>query len=182
MKSIVSTIFVLCSLTMPTYSANTSIPTYDKEKAKTYKEIAALASTVSSVYGVPSREAKEYVTLIHENTLNKRASKLLVLAVVGVESKFRNQSISKAGAIGLMQVMPKYHGVQASSLKNPKVNVAVGTRVLNEKLRKSKGNICNALQMYNGSLDDSTRMYSKLVALEFNKLARKVSSKRHLSC
>ncbi len=82
----------------------------------------------------------------------------LILAVIAVESTFQDKAVSRAGARGLMQIMPKYHpekvqeigGVHA--LYDPRKNIHAGTKILNEYLAISRGNVRTALLRYNGSL------------------------------
>ncbi len=88
----------------------------------------------------------------------------LVLAVVHVESRFDRFAISRAGAIGLMQVMPfwrKEIGSQEDNLLDDSTNLMFGCAVLRHYLDKESGNLDRALARYNGSLGSSD--YPRLV-------------------
>lgn len=79
----------------------------------------------------------------------------LVLAVIDVESNFDRFAISKAGAQGLMQVMPfwlKEIGQPRDSLFNVRTNLRMGCTILKYYLKKEKGDLTRALARYNGSL------------------------------
>lgn len=79
----------------------------------------------------------------------------LVLAVIDVESNFDRFAISKAGAQGLMQVMPfwlKEIGQPRDSLFNVRTNLRMGCTILKYYLEKEKGDLTRALARYNGSL------------------------------
>lgn len=79
----------------------------------------------------------------------------LVLAVIDVESNFDRFAISKAGAQGLMQVMPfwlKEIGQPRDSLFNVRTNLRMGCTILKFYLNKEKGDLTRALARYNGSL------------------------------
>jgi len=79
----------------------------------------------------------------------------LVLAVIDVESNFDRFAISKAGAQGLMQVMPfwlKEIGKPRDSLFNVRTNLRMGCTILKFYLKKEKGDLTRALARYNGSL------------------------------
>jgi len=100
----------------------------------------------------------------------------LVLAIIAVESTFKNDAVSPVGARGLMQIMPRAHpkkvkaigGVDA--LFDPKKNIATGVKILNEYLNRSKGNLRQALLRYNGSLSDGNSPYAKKVMSIYKKL------------
>ncbi|MDH5395769.1 MAG: lytic transglycosylase domain-containing protein, partial [Gammaproteobacteria bacterium] len=64
-------------------------------------------------------------------------------------------AISKAGAQGLMQVMPfwlKEIGKPDDNLFNIKTNLRMGCTILKFYLNKEKGDLTRALARYNGSL------------------------------
>lgn len=78
----------------------------------------------------------------------------LVLAVIDVESNFNQFAISKAGAIGLMQVMPFWLdeiGHPEDNLFNLKTNLRMGCTILRYYLNMEKGDLTQALARYNGS-------------------------------
>lgn len=79
----------------------------------------------------------------------------LVLAVIQVESAFRADAISSAGAVGLMQIMPfwvRELGLPADDLKDPWRNLRYGTTILAHYLAMERGDFTRALARYNGSL------------------------------
>jgi hypothetical protein len=78
----------------------------------------------------------------------------LVLAVIEVESSYQADAVSKAGAIGLMQVIPECHEprmnrLNCTDLFNPYQNVTVGMDYLAELIDKYDGNIHKVLTAYN---------------------------------
>ena len=80
----------------------------------------------------------------------------LVLSVIEVESNFNPYAISKAGARGLMQIMPFWLKVlgkdkQGESLFDMRTNLRYGCTILKHYLDKEKGDITRALARYNGS-------------------------------
>ena len=87
----------------------------------------------------------------------------VVLAVIDVESNFKQYAISVAGARGLMQVMPfwlKELGKPGDSLFRVKTNLRFGCTILKFYLAKEKGNLQLALRRYNGT---RTRHYAMKV-------------------
>ena len=91
----------------------------------------------------------------------------LVLAVIDVESNFNRFAISKAGAQGLMQVMPfwlKEIGKPKDNLFDVRTNLRMGCTILKYYLNKEKGDLTRALARYNGSLG-SYRYTNKIYKL-----------------
>ncbi|MCR2746116.1 lytic transglycosylase domain-containing protein [Limnobacter parvus] len=84
----------------------------------------------------------------------------VIFAVIEVESNFRSNAVSHAGAIGLMQVMPFWTDVLSKGSKNellePRVNIRYGCLILRHYLDIEKGNLDRALGRYNGSLGRMT--------------------------
>ena len=75
----------------------------------------------------------------------------LILAVIQTESYFNPKCTSKAGAMGLMQLMPE--NVRALNVKDPydiEDNIDGGTRHLKEYIDKYNGDIQMGLMAYNG--------------------------------
>jgi DNA-binding protein Fis len=78
---------------------------------------------------------------------------LIVLALIQRESGFNPMAKSKAGAIGLMQVLPKYHqdklnGKPTEDLYHIAPNIRVGCAILSSYLKQSDGNMLKALHRY----------------------------------
>lgn len=82
----------------------------------------------------------------------------LVLAVIDIESNFDRYAESRAGAQGLMQVMPFWkdvYGRPNDDLYNPLTSLRYGCRILRHYLDRHE-NPADALAAYNGSLGRST--------------------------
>jgi len=79
----------------------------------------------------------------------------LVLGIVHVESGFKKYAVSKAGARGLMQVMPFWVdliGRQDDNLFHIRTNIRYGCVILRHYITLEKGDLYRALGRYNGSL------------------------------
>lgn len=92
--------------------------------------------------------------LIHAEATRAGVSPELVLAVIDVESRFDRWAVSRAGAQGLMQIMPfwlKLIGRPDDNLFQARTNLRLGCTILKYYLDQSHGDIRAALQRYNGA-------------------------------
>lgn len=87
----------------------------------------------------------------------------LVAAVINVESGFREEVVSQAGAVGLMQVKPSTAKavavrigltgpIDAASLSVPDTNIRIGTAYLAELVARYGGDVPLALAAYNAGI------------------------------
>ncbi|RME16425.1 MAG: lytic murein transglycosylase, partial [Bdellovibrio sp.] len=86
-------------------------------------------------------------------------SPLFVWSIIRAESFFKEDVVSPVGAVGLMQIMPQTarklsellgKPLQEGSLKDPEVNIKLGTRYLKRLLQQFKGQIPLVAAAYNG--------------------------------
>lgn len=137
----------------------------------------ALVAYLSDRYRVEPDETRVFVDEAHSAAAQFDLDPLLVLAVMGVESSFNTAARSHYGARGLMQVVPRFHREKLAehggeaALADPRVNVLVGTQILQESLRKS-GNLRAGLQRYAGARDDDEHRYARKVLTEKERLRR----------
>lgn len=74
----------------------------------------------------------------------------LVKAVVHAESAFDKEAVSRAGARGLMQLMPATASMlKVSDIHDPYDNINGGAQYLRMMLNKFRGDVRNALAAYN---------------------------------
>ena len=110
-------------------------------------------STTAADAGVASRDEARRI-VIQEAMRSRLVSPALALAVAEVESDFRADVESKAGARGVMQLMPRTargeFGVRASDLWEPRLNVQLGIAFLDDLLDRYDGRLDIALSHYNG--------------------------------
>jgi hypothetical protein len=108
---------------------------------------------------------------------------LLIIAVIGIESRFNPFSESVVGAKGLMQVMPRFHldklpeDADQAAFLNPVINVQVGAKVLKESIRRY-GGLENGLQQFAGATSDPERRYATKVLAEKQRLEQAVQHLR----
>ena len=109
---------------------------------------ASAGNTVRKTTSLPSRAA-QYESIFDEASRTYGVSKSLLLAVAKAESNFDKNSVSHAGAQGIMQLMPgtaKTLGVKNAF--DPYENIMGGAKLLRDNI-KSFGSVPLALAAYN---------------------------------
>ncbi len=91
-----------------------------------------------------------YGKIITDAARRHEVDPLLVNAVINQESGFRADAVSKAGATGLMQLMPDTaRSLGVTNALDPKQNVEGGTTLLRQLLDRYNGQVDLALAAYN---------------------------------
>ena len=142
------------------------------------RRINQLSSHIQRVYRVPEPKARRIVVEAVRNGQRHQLEPELILAIIAIESTFNERAVSRAGARGLMQVMPRYHrdkvreigGTQA--LFDPAKNIHTGSRILAKYLNGQSGNLRRALLRYNGSLHMRRSPYADKVMRVYRDLRR----------
>jgi soluble lytic murein transglycosylase-like protein len=131
-------------------SADTFVDKFDAEVW--LKDMSGRLSERAS--HIPRSERLDILTLVHREASRNNLSPQLVLAVIQVESNFDRFAISRAGAQGLMQVMPFWKneiGHSDDNLFDPATNLRYGTAILRIYMERENQNIRTALARYHGS-------------------------------
>ena len=140
----------------------------------------ALSEFVARRYRVSQGVAFDLVSHAHQVGGQLQLDPLLIIAVIAVESRFNPIAESGAGAKGLMQIIPKYHGDKLGefggehAVFDPETNIEVGSQILREYIRRT-GNLSVALQMYAGALGDHEDRYTRKVLNERQRLQQVLS-------
>lgn len=128
----------------------------------------------------------------YANEINRSAKKHgvdphLIASIIQVESGFKNNRTSSAGAQGLMQLMPATaRGLGVKNSMNAAQNIDGGTKYIAQQLKAFDGNLTKALAAYNAGAGNvrkyggvppfkETQNYVKKVNAQLNKFGASVS-------
>lgn len=129
-----------------------------------------------------SANRKRHAPKIREEARKHSVDPALVMAVIHTESAYDRKAVSRAGAVGLMQLMPqtaKQYGVKDRT--NASQNINGGVRYLRHLLERYKFDIRLALAAYNAGETavakygnkippyDETQHYVKVVVERYQK-------------
>ena len=113
---------------------------------------------------------RELEPVIVRHSRKHRLHPALVRAVIKAESDFDPMAISRAGAVGLMQLMPQTAALMdVQDVYNPDQNIGGGTRYLRQLLDRFNGNLPLALAAYNAG-ETAVERYRTLPPFEETRL------------
>jgi soluble lytic murein transglycosylase-like protein len=86
----------------------------------------------------------------------------LLLAIISIESRFKETAVGPNNATGLMQVVPSAHKrlVRNVDLTDPEDNIETGSAILHSYMKSAQGDLDAALKSYGGS-----RAYAQKVSV-----------------
>ncbi len=131
------------------------------------------------------------IPIVYKSAQKYNMDPALIMAVIEIESKFDAKAVSKAGAIGLMQIMPKtgkslsrelnIKKYNKNSLYNPEVNIKIGTYYLKKLLQEFNNNIDLTLAAYNAGIGNIKKWQKQKKEIPFEEtrtFVKKVKSAR----
>lgn len=135
----------------------------DKPTGKGYKLIMRTPKKGSIAYKKFKENRRRLSSLIREKSREYKVDPALVMAVIHAESAYDQHAISRAGAVGLMQLMPataKRFGV--SDRNNAAQNIQGGVKYLHYLLRLFEFDIKLTLAAYNAGESAVARYGNKI--------------------
>jgi soluble lytic murein transglycosylase-like protein len=137
-----SLLFTALALATPHQLKNSALKTLTPDSG------ARVSTSIDSIVAVQPRRA--YDALIREAAAIYGVDEAIIRSIMQAESAFDPSAVSRAGAMGLMQLMPAI--AEAFGVENPfdpRQNIMAGTRLLRELLDQHRGNLRLAIASYN---------------------------------
>jgi soluble lytic murein transglycosylase-like protein len=128
----------------------TNIPGLDKRYKLIRREAGSAVPRSGQAWMPSEADIRRFSSIIDVAAKSHGVDPALVQAVITAESGFNPNAISRAGASGLMQLMPdtaRRYGVQ--NIFDPVENIHGGVRYLRDLLAMFNGNLRLALAGYN---------------------------------
>ncbi|MGQ9659673.1 MAG: lytic transglycosylase domain-containing protein [Thermochromatium sp.] len=152
---------------MPALSANS-------EGAAATEAVAPVAWVLPTAPSRPKPSRAEVQAMIPEVARRHGVEEALVHAIVAAESNYDAHAISRAGAVGLMQLMPPtaadYGVTSLDDLFDARINLETGTRHLRRLLRKYNDDYGRVIMAYNageGVVDRTNNQVTYLETLNY---------------
>jgi soluble lytic murein transglycosylase-like protein len=153
-------VFIKVTLFLIIFSISFYLPNQVSEIKKRERTIQEILSVLESRQTDLSSVVKEDLAeAIYEEAVRYNYDPKFILALIDTESNFYNWAVSKAGAKGLMQIMPEVAQDLAQrmgiewmgdrTLFNPYLNVKMGVYYLSELLKYFDHDLGTAVTAYN---------------------------------
>jgi soluble lytic murein transglycosylase len=116
---------------------------------------AAIVGCIVIVVALVSSRNETLRTIVRQAAIVEGLDPLLAQAVVHAESGGNPEARSRAGAVGLMQLVPAtasemaQRPISGNELTDPRLNAALGCRYLAHLLRRYNGDLLLSLMAYN---------------------------------
>lgn len=143
-------------------------PPADDKKLPTY---------LSQKFGLAKDKAAQISLAVTTAAEKYSLPPAVLLAIISIESRFREKARGSNNATGLMQVVPSAHRNLLRNVKDltdPEVNIDVGSSILYGYQRASGGDLDAAMKNYGGSKAYAEKI--RMRAAEFNRVLNAASA------
>jgi soluble lytic murein transglycosylase-like protein len=112
-----------------------------------------ISRVISQKFGVAREKAEQISAAVMSSASKYSLPPALLLAIISIESRFKERAKGANGATGLMQVVPAAHKqlVRNVDLTDPEANIETGSAILHGYLKSAQGDVDVALKNYGGS-------------------------------
>jgi len=114
-----------------------------------------ISAYLTQKFGVARAKAEQISDAVQTAAAKYSLPPALLLAIISIESRFKEKAKGPRGATGLMQVVPAAHrGLlrNVKDLTDPGANIEVGSAILHGYMQSAGGDLSLALKSYGGSL------------------------------
>ena len=152
-----------------------AIPEAERAPQRLAPAMAAALDQVAQRYRVSAEALQPVFEAAQAAGREWRVDPLLIIAVISIESRFNPISQSPMGAVGLMQIIPRFHqdklpkDAGSRAFFDPVTNVQMGARILQESIQR-QGGLMEGLQFYAGAIEDTEQTYASKVIAEKTRL------------
>jgi soluble lytic murein transglycosylase-like protein len=105
-------------------------------------------------FGLAKEKAEQISNAVRAASEKYALPPALLLAIISIESRFKEKAKGANGATGLMQVVPGAHKRMLKDVKDltePETNIEVGSAILYGYVKSAGGDLTAALKSYGGS-------------------------------
>lgn len=135
-----------------------------------------VATYLTHKFGVAKEKAAQISQAVTGAAEKYSLPPAVLLAIISIESRFREKAHGANGATGLMQVVPSAHRniLHNKDLTDPDVNIDVGSSILYGYQRAAGGDLNAAMKNYGGSKAYAEKI--RLRAVEFSRVIDSASA------
>lgn len=129
---------------------------------KTEQASHKISEMLTRKFGVAREKAQTIAAAVMSSASKYSLPPALLLAIISIESRFKETAKGPNNATGLMQVVPSAHKklVRNVDLTDPEDNIETGSAILHGYVKSAQGDVDAALKSYGGS-----RAYAEKVSL-----------------
>ncbi|REG60262.1 transglycosylase-like protein with SLT domain [Paraburkholderia sp. BL6669N2] len=128
-----------------------------------------MSAYLTQKFGLAKEKAQKISDAVQAAASKYSLPPALLLAIISIESRFKEKAKGANGATGLMQVVPGAHRGLLRNVKDltePTANIEVGSAILYGYMRSANGDMNAALKSYGGS-----QAYAQKVSLRVEDFA-----------
>ena len=132
-----------------------------------------VSQLISQKFGVARAKAEQISAAVMSAASKYSLPPALLLAIISVESRFKEKARGANGATGLMQVVPAAHKqlVRHIDLTEATANIEAGSAILHGYVQSAQGDVGAALKSYGGS-----KAYAEKISLRAKAFAPQFGS------
>lgn len=113
-----------------------------------------VSAYLTQKFGLAKVKAEQISDAVQSAAAKYSLPPALLLAIISIESRFKEKAKGPRGATGLMQVVPAAHRGLLKNIKDltkPDANIEAGSAILHGYLQSAGGDLGLALKSYGGS-------------------------------